>query len=152
VQKIVPFLWFDDQAEDAANYYVSIIPGSKVIDAPPGPGGKPMVVTFEVAGQRIMALNGGPQFKLNEAFSLFVNCEDQAEVDRLWDKFISDGGEESQCGWLKDKFGVSWQIIPKALGEMFGDPDREKAGRAMQAMFQMGKIDIAKMRQAFEGG
>jgi predicted 3-demethylubiquinone-9 3-methyltransferase (glyoxalase superfamily) len=151
MQKIVTYLWFDNQAEEAANYYTSLFPDSKIASSMPGPDGKPMVVNFQLAGQEFIALNGGPQFKFTEAISLLVNCQDQAEVDRLWNKLVGDGGEESQCGWLKDKYGLSWQIIPTALGEMLGDPDREKAGRAMQAMLQMRKIDVATMRNAFEG-
>jgi predicted 3-demethylubiquinone-9 3-methyltransferase (glyoxalase superfamily) len=151
MQKIVTYLWFDNQAEEAANYYTSLFPDSKIASSMPGPDGNPMVVNFQLAGQEFIALNGGPQFKFTEAISLLVNCQDQAEVDRLWNKLVGDGGEESQCGWLKDKYGLSWQIIPTALGEMLGDPDREKAGRAMQAMLQMRKIDVATMRNAFEG-
>ena len=151
MQKIVTYLWFDNQAEEAANYYTSLFPNSRITSSMPGPDGKPMVVGFQLAGQEYIALNGGPQFKFSEAISLLVNCEDQSEVDRLWNKLVGDGGEESQCGWLKDKYGLSWQIIPTALGQMLGDPDREKAGRAMQAMLQMRKIDVAEMRRAFEG-
>jgi len=144
VQKIVTFLWFDNQAEEAARYYVSIFPDSEMVEI------TPVVVQFRLAGQAFMALNGGAQpFKFNESISLFVRCEDQAEVDRLWTK-LTDGGEESQCGWLKDRYGLSWQIIPKALGEMLGGPDSEKAGRAMQAMLKMGKIDVAGLRRAYE--
>ena len=110
-----------------------------------------MTVEFKLERQEFVALNGGPHFKFTEAISLFVNCEDQTEVDRLWEKLLQGGGEPSQCGWLKDRYGLSWQIIPRALGEMLGDPDREKAGRAMQSMLQMGKIDVATMRKAFEG-
>lgn len=151
MQKIVPFLWFDDQAEEAANYYVSILPDSKITGITPGPNGKTLVVTFQLAGQEFMALNGGPQFTFTEAISLYVNCQSQEEVDSLWATLTADGGEESMCGWLKDKYGLSWQIIPTALVEMFSDPDREKAGRAMQAMLQMRKIDIAGLRRAYEG-
>ena len=151
-QRIVTYLWFDDQAEDAAKHYVSIFPDSKVTGTTRGPDGKPMVVNFELAGQEFMGLNGGPQFKFNEAISLFVKCEDQSEVDRYWDALIAGGGEPSQCGWLKDKYGLSWQIIPTALMEMFGDPDRDKADRAIQAMLAgMQKIDIAALRRAYEG-
>jgi predicted 3-demethylubiquinone-9 3-methyltransferase (glyoxalase superfamily) len=156
MQKITPFLWFDHQAEEAAQHYVSIFPDSKVVDvmrmgdAGSGSPGAVTIVNFQLAGQDFIALNGGPQFKFTEAISLFVNCETQAEVDELWAK-LTEGGEESQCGWLKDKYGLSWQIIPKALGEMLQDKDAEKANRAMQAMLQMRKIDIAAMRKAFEG-
>jgi predicted 3-demethylubiquinone-9 3-methyltransferase (glyoxalase superfamily) len=150
-QKITPFLWFDDQAEEAMKFYVSIFPDSKIGDVMRHDG-KVMTATFHLAGQEFMVLNGGPQFKFTEAISLFVNCETQAEVDRLWSKLTADGGEESMCGWLKDKYGLSWQIIPNALGEMLSDEDGEKAGRAMQAMLQMRKIDVAGLRKAFEGG
>ena len=156
MQKIVPFLWFDDQAEEAMNHYVSIFPDSKVLnvmrygDAGPGPKGTVMAVTFQLARQEFRALNCGPQFKFTEAISLYVNCETQAEVDELWEK-LSRGGEPGPCGWLKDKYGLSWQIIPTALGEMLQDQDAEKANRAMQAMLQMSKIDIAGLRKAYEG-
>jgi predicted 3-demethylubiquinone-9 3-methyltransferase (glyoxalase superfamily) len=156
MQKITPFLWFDNQAEEAAQHYVSIFPDSKVTDVvrmgggADGAPGAVTIVNFQLAGQDFIALNGGPPFKFTEAISLFVNCETQAEVDELWAKLTADG-EESQCGWLKDKYGLSWQIIPRALGEMLSDKDAEKANRAMQAMLQMRKIDIAAMRTAFEG-
>lgn len=155
-QKIVPFLWFDSQAEEAAKFYVSIFKNSKILntsgqpEGTPGPARKVMVVTFQLEGQEFMALNGGPMFKLTEAFSMFVKCSTQEEVDRLWEKLV-EGGQESQCGWLKDKFGVSWQIIPKVLGEVLGGPDREGAKRAMQAMLQMKKLDAKKLRDAYEG-
>ena len=148
MQKITPFLWFDSQAEEAMNFYVAIFKNSKVLSVTPGPNGTVMMATFQIEGQEFMALNGGPHFKFTEAISLFVNCETQAEVDELWAKLTADGGEEGQCGWLKDKFGLSWQIIPKALGELLGNPDPEKAGKAMQAMLQMNKIDINALRQA----
>jgi predicted 3-demethylubiquinone-9 3-methyltransferase (glyoxalase superfamily) len=156
MQKIVPFLWFNDQAEEAMNHYISIFPDSKVMsvmrygDAGPGPKGTVMSVTFQLAGQEFMALNGGPQFKFTEAISLFVNCETQEEVDELWEK-LSEGGEKGPCGWLKDKYGLSWQIVPTALGEMLQDKDAEKANRVMGAMLQMSKIDIAGLRRAYEG-
>ena len=156
MQKIVPFLWFNDQAEEAMNHYISIFPDSKAVrimrygDAGPGPKGTVMSVTFQLAGQEFMALNGGPQFKFTEAISLFVNCETQAEVDELWEK-LSEGGEGGPCGWLQDKYGLSWQIVPTALGEMLQDKDAEKANRVMQAMLQMSKIDIAGLRRAYEG-
>lgn len=143
MQKITPFLWFDNQAEDAAKHYISIFKSSKITSV------SPMMVTFELEGQPFMALNGGPAFKFTEAISLFVSCETQQEVDELWDK-LSAGGSTSQCGWLKDKYGLSWQIIPKALGELMGDPNPEKSGRVMQAMLQMTKIDIAALRRAYE--
>ena len=151
MQKITTFLWFDTQAEEAMKFYVSIFKNSKIVSTMPGPDGKVMTGTFELEGQRFMALNGGPHFKFTEAISLFVNCETQAEVDELWNKLTAGGGAESQCGWLKDKFGLSWQIVPSALGRMFGDKDRAKAGRAMQAMLQMKKLDIAKLQRAFDG-
>ena len=156
MQKIVPFLWFDNQAEEAMNHYISIFPDSKVVsvsrygDAGPGPKGTVMVANFQLAGQEFMALNGGPEFKFTEAISLLVNCATQEEVDELWQK-LSEGGERGPCGWLKDKYGVSWQIIPTALGEMLQDPDAEKSNRVMQAMLQMGKIDIAALRRAYAG-
>lgn len=149
MKKITPFLWFDDQAEDAMNFYVSIFKNSRVLSVSPGPSGRAMSVTFELDGQEFVAFNAGPQFKFTEAISLFVSCETQAEVDELWGK-LTAGGEESRCGWLKDKFGLSWQIIPTALGELMGDPDPEKAGRVMQAMLTMNKIQIAGLRQAYD--
>jgi predicted 3-demethylubiquinone-9 3-methyltransferase (glyoxalase superfamily) len=155
MQKITPFLWFDDQAEEAMNFYTSIFKNSKVgkvsryPEGAPGPAGKVMSATFQLEGQEFMALNGGPVFKFTEAISFFVNCETQEEVDELWTK-LSAGGKESQCGWLKDKFGLSWQIIPSALGKMLGDPDREKAKRVMQAMLKMKKIDIAGLQRAYD--
>jgi predicted 3-demethylubiquinone-9 3-methyltransferase (glyoxalase superfamily) len=148
MQKITPFLWFDTQAEEAMNFYVSIFKNAKVLNVNPGPGGTVMSVNFQLEGQEFIALNAGPIFHFNEAISFFVNCETQAEVDELWAK-LTAGGEESRCGWLKDKFGLSWQIIPNVLGELLGDKDPEKAGRVMQAMLQMGKIDIAALRQAY---
>ena len=151
MQKITPFLWFDTQAEEAMKFYTSIFKNSKILSTMPGPDGKVMTGTFELNGQEFMALNAGPQFKFTEAISFFVNCENQEEVDYYWNKLIEGGGEESMCGWLKDKYGLSWQIIPKALGEMFGDKNRAKAGRAIQAMLQMKKIDMKKLQQAFEG-
>jgi predicted 3-demethylubiquinone-9 3-methyltransferase (glyoxalase superfamily) len=150
MQKITPFLWFNDNAEEAMNFYVSLFPNSKVISITPGPGGRAMTTSFELDGQRFMALNGGPQFPFTEAVSLFVNCETQEEVDELWEK-LSDGGSKGRCGWLKDKFGLSWQIIPTALGRMLGDSDRGRAGRVLGAMMQMDKIDIAVLRKAYDG-
>lgn len=156
VQKIVPFLWFDNQVEEAMNHYVSIFPDSRVLSIQryeaeaPGVSGPVVTASFQLAGQEFMALNGGPHFKFTEAISLYVNCETQAEVDRLWAQ-LTAGGEESQCGWLKDRYGVSWQIIPKVLGELLQDPDPEKAGRTMRAMLQMHKIDIAALRKAHAG-
>jgi predicted 3-demethylubiquinone-9 3-methyltransferase (glyoxalase superfamily) len=152
MQKITTFLWFDGQAEEAMTFYVSLFKNSRIVSTTPGPDGKMLTGTFELDGQRFMALNGGPKYKFTEAISLFVNCETQAEVDDLWRKLTADGGAESMCGWLKDKYGLSWQIIPTALGRLLGDRDRAKAGRAMQAMLQMRKIDIAKLQRAFDGG
>ena len=151
MNKITPFLWFDDQAEQAMRLYCSIFKNSKVLGVTPGPDGKAMSVTFELEGQRIMGLNAGPLFKFTEAISFFVSCRDQAEVDDLWAKLITDGGEESQCGWLKDRYGLSWQIIPSALGEMMSDPDPAKSTKVVQAMLQMDKIDIAKIKAAIRG-
>jgi predicted 3-demethylubiquinone-9 3-methyltransferase (glyoxalase superfamily) len=155
MQKISPFLWFNDQAEAAANFYISLFKNSKILnvarygEAGPGPKGTAMSVTFELAGQKFMALNGGPHFKFSEAISLFINCENQQEVDELWEK-LSAGGEKSRCGWLKDKYGLSWQVIPTALGEMLQDKDPKKSQRVMQAMLQMDKIDIARLKQAYD--
>jgi predicted 3-demethylubiquinone-9 3-methyltransferase (glyoxalase superfamily) len=156
MQKITPFLWFDGRAEEAMNFYTSIFKNSKIGRvtrygaAGPGPKGSVMSATFQLDGQDFMALNGGPQFKFTEAISLFVNCETQEEVDELWEK-LSAGGRKDRCGWLKDKFGLSWQIIPRALGEMLGDKDPEKSKRVMQAMLQMDKIDTKTLKQAYDG-
>ena len=147
-QKITPFLWFDGNAEEAMKFYVSIFKNSRIIDVMRA-GGKNLVGRFELDGQPFIALNGGPLFKFNEAISMFVDCETQAEVDELWEKLISGGGAESQCGWLKDKFGLSWQIIPSVLMELMGDPDPVKAGRVRDAMLKMRKIDIGKLREAY---
>ena len=152
MKKITPFLWFDTEAEEAMNLYVSIFKNSKVLGVTPGPNGRAMSVNFELEGQEFIGLNAGPEFKFNESISFLVNCHSQEEVDELWDKLTADGGEESRCGWLKDKYGLSWQIIPTALGEMLGDPDQAKAGRAMQAMLQMNKIDIQGLKRAYDGG
>lgn len=155
MQKIVTFLWFDNQAEEAMNHYTSIFNNSRVLnvarygDAGPGPKGSVMTCSFELEGQTFMALNGGPLFKFTEAISLFVNCESQEEVDRLWEKLSADG--KGRCGWTKDKFGVSWQIIPTALMKLIGNPDPAKSKRAMEAMLKMEKIDINKLQQAAEG-
>lgn len=156
MQKITPYLWFDNNAEEAMNFYIALFPDSKVLDVQrypegaPGPAGEVMAATFQLAGQEFMVLNGGPQFKFNESFSLFVNCEDQAEVDRLWNALIANGGEESRCGWLKDKYGLSWQIIPTALGRLMGDPNPAKAQAVMQAMLQMQKIVVDKLQAAYD--
>jgi predicted 3-demethylubiquinone-9 3-methyltransferase (glyoxalase superfamily) len=152
---ITPFLWFDNQAEEAAQLYTSIFPNSKIVsvarypEGSPGPAGSVMTVAFELDGKPFTALNGGPLFKFNESVSFVVNCETQAEVDHYWSK-LSEDGAESQCGWLKDKFGVSWQVVPTALGELLGGKDSEGAKRAMRAMLQMRKIDIETLRRAYE--
>ena len=153
VQKIRPCLWFDGQAEEAMNHYLSIFKDGRVLnvtrcgESGPGPKGSVLVANFEIAGQQFIALNGGPHFKFNEAISLTVDCHSQAEVDELWER-LCEGGAESHCGWLKDKFGLSWQIIPDALGRYMGDPDREKANRVMQAMLKMKKIIVADLERA----
>ena len=152
MKKITPFLWFDTQAEEAMNFYVSIFKNAKVGGVSRGLDGRAFSVSFELDGQEFIGLNAGPQFKFNEAVSMFVNCEDQAEVDELWSKLIADGGGESMCGWLKDKYGLSWQIIPKQLGELMGDPDSEKSQRVMQAMLKMRKIVVADLERAHKGG
>jgi predicted 3-demethylubiquinone-9 3-methyltransferase (glyoxalase superfamily) len=149
MKKITPFLWFDDQAEQAMRFYVSIFKDSKVLEVSPGPDGKAMSVHFELEGQELIGLNAGPQFKFTEAISLFVDCRDQAEVDLLWAK-LSAGGEESSCGWLKDRFGLWWQIVPRALTELMGDPDRAKAKRVVDAMLKMKKIDVAGLQRAYD--
>jgi predicted 3-demethylubiquinone-9 3-methyltransferase (glyoxalase superfamily) len=148
--KITPFLWFDDKAEEAMNYYISIFKNGKVLNVHRVEG-KVLAVTFELDGQRIMALNGGPLYKFTEAFSLFVDCETQEEVDSLWDKLCADGGEPGRCGWLKDKYGLSWQIIPKALMQLMSDRDPAKSQAVLQAMMKMNKIVIEDLRRAYEG-
>ncbi len=156
MHKITPFLWFDSKAEEAANFYTPIFKNSKILnvarngDAGPGPKGSVMMVTFELEGQRFMALNGGPHYTFSPAISLFVDCEDQAEVDELWEKLTAGGGEV-QCGWLKDKFGLSWQIIPKALMELMQDKDPVKSQRVFKAMLQMTKIDVEGLKRAYRG-
>ncbi|MFI6740233.1 VOC family protein [Nonomuraea sp. NPDC050451] len=150
MQKITTFLWFDDQAEQAAEFYTSLFKDSRVLEVTPGPAGSAMVVTFELAGQRFIALNGGPEFTFTEAVSLYVDCDSQEEVDELWAK-LTEGGEESQCGWLKDRYGLSWQIIPRRLQELIGDPDPERAQRAMKAMLGMRKIDVQGLEDAANG-
>jgi predicted 3-demethylubiquinone-9 3-methyltransferase (glyoxalase superfamily) len=156
MQKITPFLWFDTQAEEAAKFYASIFPNSKILnvarygEAGPGPKGSVMTVEFELDGQRVIALNGGPQFKFTEAISLSVACKTQKEVDRYWSRLLR-GGEEGPCGWLKDKYGLSWQVTPTILGEMLSDPDPKKSKRVMEAMLKMRKIDIAGLKRAYEG-
>lgn len=150
MQKISPFLWFNNQAEEAANFYISVFPNSKMLSTMPGPKGTVMGCSFELSGQKFMALNGGPEFKFSEAVSFYVDVDTQEEIDGFWSKLTLNGGQESQCGWLKDKYGLSWQIIPKSLTQMLGDPNREKAGRAMQAMLKMKKIIISDLKKAFE--
>lgn len=155
MQKITPFLWFDGNAEEAANSYTSIFENSKIVnitrygEAGPGPKGSVMTVEFQLEGQDFIALNGGPQFKFTEAISFSVNCETQEEVDNFWKK-LSEGGEEGPCGWLKDRYGLSWQINPTVLGEMLNDADSAKAQRVMKAMLQMKKIDVKRLKQAYE--
>ena len=157
MQKITPFLWFDNQAEEAMNFYISIFKNSKTGtvtrfgEGGPGPKGTVMTATFQLDGQDFMALNGGPLYKFTEAISFYVNCETQEEVDELWEK-LSASGEPGRCGWLKDKFGLSWQIIPTGLSEMLGDKDAEKSKRVMQAMLKMNKLDIAGLKRAYEQG
>ncbi|HEY3222016.1 MAG TPA: VOC family protein [Gemmatimonadales bacterium] len=156
MQKITPFLWFDNNAEAAAQFYTSIFTNSKILevsrygDAGPGPKGSVMVVKFQIAGQEVTALNGGPRFTFSEAFSFVVSCENQKEIDEYWSKLTSGGGQESMCGWLKDKFGFSWQIIPANLGKLMGQKDPKKADRVMQALLKMRKLDIATLEQAAE--
>lgn len=155
MQKITPYLWFDNQAEEAAKFYISLFKNSRILntsyygEGAPMPAGTALTVTFQLNGQEFVALNGGPQFKFSEAVSFYVNCEDQSEVDRLWAALTQDG-EEQSCGWLKDKYGLSWQIIPSGLIEMLTSPEQEKAARAIQSMFTMKKIDLEKIRQAYE--
>ena len=158
MQKITPFLWFDGQAEDAVKFYTSIFKNSKVgrilrntkeaADKTDRPIGSVLTIEFEIEGQKFVALNGGPLFKFNESVSFVVNCETQEEVDYFWEKLTADGGEESQCGWVKDKFGLSWQVVPTVLIDMLHDSDQEKSGRVMQAMLQMKKIDIKALKAA----
>jgi len=159
MQKIIPFLWFDDKAEEAVNFYVSIFKNAKIVsvarygEAGANVSGKPkgtvMTIVFQLGGQEFMALNGGPMFTFSPAISFLVNCESQEEIDELWEK-LSEGGEIEQCGWLRDKYGVSWQIVPTILGEMLQDKNAEKSERVMKAMLQMKKIDIKSLRQAYQ--
>jgi predicted 3-demethylubiquinone-9 3-methyltransferase (glyoxalase superfamily) len=155
MQKITPFLWFDDKAEEAAKFYTSIFKNSKIEhisrygEAGPGPEGSAMSVTFQLEGQTFMALNGGPLYTFTPAISLFVNCETQEEVDELWEKLLA-GGRKERCGWLQDKYGLSWQIIPSALGKLMGDPDPAKSSRVMKAMLQMDKLDIEGLQRAYQ--
>jgi predicted 3-demethylubiquinone-9 3-methyltransferase (glyoxalase superfamily) len=145
MKKITPFLWFETQAEEAMNFYVSIFKNSKVL------GVSPMSVNFELEGQEFIGFNAGPDFKFNEAISMFVDCQTQEEVDELWTKLTSDGGEEGRCGWCKDKFGLSWQIVPKQLGELMGDPDPEKSKRVRDAMLKMRRIIVSDLQNAYDG-
>ncbi len=149
-QKISPFLWFDTQAEEAMDFYVSIFKNSKILFKNKKDDGTMFTGSCQLEGQTFMVLNGGPHYKITPAISFFVDCKDQAEVDELWDKLLAGGGEELQCGWLTDRFGVSWQIIPKALGELLGDPDKEKSARVMDAMMKMVKINVAELEKAAE--
>jgi predicted 3-demethylubiquinone-9 3-methyltransferase (glyoxalase superfamily) len=158
MSKITPCLWFDGNAEEAANFYVSLLPDSRIdsvsrspADNPSGPAGAVLMVEFTLSGRPFKGLNGGPQFPFTEAVSFYVDCVSQQEVDRLWEALTADGGSPSQCGWLKDRFAMSWQIIPRALGELLGSPDADGSRRAMEAMLQMTKIDVAALRRAFEG-
>ena len=157
MSKIAPCLWFNGEAEEAANFYVSLFPDSAILavshygESAPFPAGTAMMVEFQIAGQRFQALNGGPGLPFTDAVSLSIDCKDQAEVDRYWDVLAGDGGREVQCGWLKDRFGVSWQIVPAGLGALIADPDAGRANRALQAMFGMKKLDLAAMRAAADG-
>ena len=156
-QKITPFLWFDHQAEEAMNLYVSVFKDAEVLsvsrygEAGPGTPGSVMTASFKLNGQEFVALNGGPLFSFTEAVSFVIDCVDQAEVDYYWDALTANGGEPGSCGWLKDQFGLSWQVVPKALNELIGGPDPEGAQRAMQAMLQMGKLDVAELQRAYDG-
>jgi predicted 3-demethylubiquinone-9 3-methyltransferase (glyoxalase superfamily) len=159
VSKIAPCLWFDNNlAEEAAKFYTSIFPNSRVdavvrspADTPSGPAGTVLTVDFTLDGQQFIGLNGGPDFKFNEAISFSIDCQDQAEVDRYWEALVQGGGEYSVCGWLKDRFGVSWQVVPRQLNEYIKSPDREGARRAMEAMLKMQKLDVEQLREAYEG-
>ena len=148
-QKITPFLWFDNNGQEAMELYCSLFKNSKIISTSPGPDGSFFMGTFQLEGLNFHFINAGPMFKFTEAISLFVNCESQEEVDYFWNNLIANGGVESRCGWLKDKFGLSWQIIPSALGKLMGDPNRDKASRVMQAMLKMNKIIIADLEAAY---
>lgn len=158
MSKIASCLWFDGQAEEAARFYTSILPDSRIekvqqvpADNPSTPEGAVLTVDFTLAGQQFIGLNGGPDFSFSEAISFSIDCADQEEVDRLWDALVEGGGEHSVCGWLKDRYGVSWQVIPRQLPELLAGPDRKGAARAMKAMMEMSKIDVAKLREAYEG-
>ena len=151
MKKITPFLWFDNQAEEAMNFYVSVFKNARVLSVTPGPNGIAQSVNFELEGQEFIGLNAGPQFMFNEAISFFVNCETQPEVDELWNKLTAGGGEESMCGWLKDKYGLSWQVVPTIVPELLKDHTSENSQRAMAAMMQMKKPDIEAMKRAYAG-
>ena len=156
MRQIQPNLWFDGNAEEAAEFYVSIFPNSRIAlkthypENSPGPAGTVMTVEFELDGERVVAINGGPQFQFSEAISLMVNCADQQEVDYYWER-LGEGGQEGPCGWLKDRYGLSWQVVPEGMDEVFADPDPDRAARAMQAMLQMGKLDVATLKAAADG-
>ena len=156
-QKITTFLWFDNNAEEAVNFYCSVFKNSRILqtvrsgEAGPGPKDAALVVDFELDGQNFTALNGGPQFKFTEAISLVIHCDTQDEIDYYWEKLTADGGQESMCGWLKDKYGLSWQVIPSILPQLFGDADRARVDRVMQVVMTMKKLDIATMKKAAEG-
>ncbi|WP_369137770.1 VOC family protein [Modestobacter versicolor] len=156
-QKIIPNLWFDTQAEEAAQYYIDVLGSGRVLDVArypegaPGPAGTVMSVDFEAGGMHFVGINGGPIFPFTEAVSFQIDCADQAEVDRFWDRFIADGGQEGQCGWLKDRYGLSWQVVPQGMAELFADADPARAQRAVQAMLQMKKLDVAALRAAADG-
>ena len=155
-QRIVPNLWFDTEAEEAAEFYTSVFPSSRIVnvthytEAGPRPAGTVMTVEFELDGQRFIGINGGPEFKFDEAVSFEIECEDQKEIDYYWDR-LTDGGRESQCGWLEDRYGLSWQVVPTGMEELFADPDKSRAERAMKAMLEMRKIDLAALRSAADG-
>lgn len=156
--KVFPCLWFDGNAEEAAQFYAALLPDSHVdkvwrtpADTPSGPAGMVLTVDFTLAGQQVQGLNGGPDFRFNEAVSFVIECDDQAEVDRLWDGLLANGGEPGPCGWLKDQFGLSWQVVPRRLNELLDDPDQERARRAMDAMLKMGKIEVADLERAADG-
>ena len=149
-QKITPCLWFDGQAEEAARFYVSLLPDSEVTGTTPGPTGAPLVVQFRLASQEFLALNGGPHFTFNEAISLSIDCRSQAELDELWEK-LSAGGSEGRCGWLKDRYGLSWQLVPAVLPKLLSDPDRAKAARVMEALMGMTRLDIRALEEAASG-
>ncbi|MET0182741.1 MAG: VOC family protein [Caulobacterales bacterium] len=151
MQKIKPCLWYDMQAEEAVNFYVGLFKNSKINTVSRTPQGAAFVIEFTLAGNEYQALNGGPMFKFTEAASLSVTCEDQAEVDNYWNAFLNNGGEASQCGWLKDRWGLSWQIIPKQLGELMGDKDQTRAQRVTEAMMKMIKLDVAELQRAYDG-